>query len=260
MITMPDDRASRVALSQFNIAEHYDTMAELDRDVHDNEALSAAEVSLALTLLDNVPKSVFLPCFGTGRHIPHLLKAGVQRIVGVDLSSVCVVKASELSAANSDCVTLICKNLLRWRTEERFDAVLLLGNSFGDLIDEQLMCRLIRAMTNPLKPGGGFVMDYIGGHYLQRCREGTSITWDATYHGQPVKDTRTPRYDLERRVMTIDVSVVHAISGETLWCGCYQKLILPPGTVYKMFGQARTQICSRGQAYKLNPYYKRHHG
>src|SRR3989344_8008209 len=125
---------------QFDIPKHYDLMVELDRDVHDDLELSRSEVELALRLIGGVPRSVFLPCFGTGRHIKPLLDAGVERIVGVDVSNASVAKARE--SLNGDArVELIVADLIRWNPKEQFNAVLLLGNSFGDLLDWSQLAR-----------------------------------------------------------------------------------------------------------------------
>src|SRR3989344_4308206 len=128
MFTMNGSTTARQpGRNQFNIAGHYDVMAELDADVHDDALLSRTEVALALRLIGDAPRSVFLACFGTGRHIAALLAAGVKRIVGVDLSPKCVAKARRQWAGDQR-VELHVGDLATWRTRERFDVCILLGN------------------------------------------------------------------------------------------------------------------------------------
>ena len=64
---------------QFAVADHYDVMRQLDADVHDDHALSTTEADLALNLIGALPSTVFLPCFGTGRHIHRLLARGDRK-------------------------------------------------------------------------------------------------------------------------------------------------------------------------------------
>lgn len=242
---------------QFDIARHYDVMEQLDADVHDDVQLAQSEVDLVMRLLrGNVPHSVFLPCFGTGRHIEALLAAGAQRIVGVDLSPRCVEKAKRF-IGDDPRVELIVGDLTEWRTDEQFDAVVLLGNSFGDIIDMNLLSRVTAGMVDPLKSGGMFVMDYIGTEYLDRCEAGARITWDAMLEGDAVKDHRTPRFC--DGVMTLDVDVRRG--EQQVWVGAYQKRILGAGDVIEHFAAHGVIMHDVGGAASLNPaYYDRHSG
>lgn len=246
--------------TQFDIAAHYDVMAQLDADVHDDHALAESEASLALRLIgETMPRSVFLPCFGTGRHITALLALGVQRIVGVDLSPECVAKA--LRAHGHDPrVRLEVGDLRTWQSPEEFDASILLGNSYGDCTDLVLLRHVTRGMTGPLRPGGTFIMDYIGEGYLDRCAAGTTTTWDATLNGRNVRDARTPVYNPEACIMSIHVSVTDAISGIMTWRGRYDKRILTDGEVVTTFDQHGVSMQRLGVATKLNPYYAHHAG
>lgn len=244
---------------QFSIPKHYDRMVELDRDVHDDARFAATEVDLALRLMERaVPERVLLPCCGTGRHISRLLERGVRRVVGVDLSPECLAKARQ-SFAKDRRVTLIEADLAAWRTQEEFDALILLGNSFGDQIDLRELRRVTASMLRPLTSGGAIVMDYIGEGYLSRL--GRPITWEATFQNQRAQDRRTPRYDPERRIMTIDVEVTRVTDGAQLWKGAYQKRVLSIAEVrthFAAFGVQPIEPC--GQAAQLNQYYLDHSG
>lgn len=246
---------------QFGISDHYNVMAQLDQDVHDDTPLSESEVALALWLIRCVPRRVFLPCFGTGRHIPPLLAAGVQEIVGVDLSPACVAKARR-QFGHLPGVRLEVGDLLTWDSQGwQADAAILLGNSYADCIDRKLLALITSAMVRPLREGGVYMMDYIGEGYLDRCRACTTSTWDAVLNGEPVKDARTPEYDPETRVMTIRVV---ACSDEdptqVRWTGAYQKAILSNADVQAMFAQFGVSMTPVGQATQLNPAYYGTHG
>ena len=249
-----------MVVSQFEIASHYDVMAELDRDVHDDVELSRTEVDLALALMSTAPRSVFLPCFGTGRHIAHLLACGVKRVVGVDLSLRCVDKAQRQFADDAR-VELLVGDLASWRTSERFDAVILLGNSFGDIVDPKVLGKVTDGMLAPLASDGTFLMDYIGEGYLDRARGRVSSCWEATLHGIAVVDQRTPRFDEETRVMSIDVEARANHGGALLWTGCYQKAVLSDERLSAHFLERGFRCTAHGRATELNrDYYGSHHG
>lgn len=253
---------------QFAIPAHYDVTAELDRDIHENAELSTQEVELALRLSGTIPQSVFLPCFGTGRHIAALLRNGVQRIVGVDLSSTCAEKAKR-SFAHDKRVELYRGDLCTWQTNEKFDAVFLLGNSFGDLIQEDALTEFVKGITMPLMETGTFIMDYIGTNYLDRCT-GTSATWDVTFRDQPAHDTRTARYNVNCQVMTIHIEVrgtpvptwgsipvpMPLIQRLLLWSGYYQKRILNKKEIHSLFRCSSVSMVPMGVASTLNPYFQ----
>ncbi len=251
--------ASLLRPPQFRIAQHYDVMADLDRDVHDDRALAETEVDTAIRLIDSVPRRVFLPCFGTGRHIAPLLARGVQYIVGVDLSPRCVEKARE-SFGNDTRVELHVGDLTSWRTTERFDASILLGNSFGDIVDLDLLRRVTRGMVAPLTTDGTFLMDYIGEGYLDRCRAGTLVRWEAELKGKSVYDDRTPRFDPIMHVMSIDVRATDRSTGGKVWTGTYQKTILNDGSVKQHFREVGFNLSPIGPATQINPYYTHHTG
>lgn len=254
--------SSRSAPAQFAIAGHYDMMVELDRDVHDDEALAAAEVACTMRCIGSVPRSVYLPCFGTGRHIPALRAVGIERIVGVDLSPKCVAKARRI-VGDDPAVELRVGDVTSWDFGgEAFDACVLLGNSFGDVIDSELLARVTAGMVRPLRAGGAFVMDYIGERYLDRCAAGDPIVWDAELDDVAVSDARTPSFDQESGVMTIDVEVIpKAGDPKRIWRGAYQKRILAPSEVAAHFAAVDVRIRSVGVATALMPdYYGTHTG
>ena len=249
---------------QFDIASHYDVMEQLDRDIHDNQKLSASEAALAIKLsrryLGRMPESVFLPCFGTGRHIPFLLKAGVKQIVGIDLSPACVAKAREQLGPDHR-VTLLEGDLLGLDTKSlgcSFDATILLGNSFGDCTDRGKLLKLTTAMMAPLKPLSVLIMDYIGESYLERCQNRTISEWEATLYGKSVKDRRRPRYDWKNQVMSIDIEVVDkADPNMVIWTGSYQKSVLSPEDLKTHFRCAGLYLERLQKASKLNRYVRR---
>ncbi len=254
---MRNEGVAVATLPQFNIASHYDVMAELDRDIHENEALSRSEVEATLQLLGAVPQSLFLPCFGTGRHIRHFLDAGVKRIVGVDLSPKCIAKAA-CEIGSNPAVELIEADLTTWRTEERFDAAVLLGNSFADCINPNLLRDITQGMVQPLKTGGNFMMDYIGDNYLSRCSKSVTSQWSVQFQGQPAWDYRTPEYNALAKIMTIRIRVEAQETEQLLWQGHYQKLILTPADLEQHFAAASVDLKPVGFAADLQAYVRHH--
>lgn len=245
---------------QFDLRAHYDLMEQLDADVHNNVTLSDAEASTAMNLVRRmsahgaVPHRVSLPCFGTGRHIPALLRAGVREIYGVDLSEACVAKARR-EFGGLPGVHLTCGDI-RAVEVPTVDAVILLGNSYGDIIDLHQLRVLTEAMIKPLRRNGAMVMDYIGRNFLGRCLRHQSSTWMAMLHGRPVRDIRTPSFDPHTSVMTIRVVVEDAETGSVVARTAYQKRIQSPLKVSKMFELCGVATMPVGQAHALVPYYR----
>lgn len=251
---------------QFDISSHYDLMGELDRDVHDNRALSTSEAQLAMTLATQrrggrPPKTVFLPCVGTGRHIGPLLDLGVELVVGADLSPACLDKARTAFRRDGR-VKLMKADLCRWQPERSFDAVFLLGNSYGDLIELPSLMNFTSNITGAMADDGVFVMDYIGTNDLERAYARQSATWDAVLNGRPVKDKRTPRFDADTGIMTIDVEVTDVDSGKVVATSAYQKRIFDDPSLTNVFEtNARgLTLVREGLAHELNPYYQSHSG
>lgn len=242
---------------QFNLLGHYAAMLELDREVHEDHALADAEVALARQVVGFNPGSVLLACCGVGRHILPLICGGVRRIVGVDLSEETVAVACERYGCHNG-VELVVADLCRWTTDKRFDAVLLLGNSFGDIIDREQLTEMVRRMVASLRTGGVFVMDYIGQGYLARCVEGRTSQWSTNFGGQPAIDERTPRFDRASGIMTIDIVVRRAKDQPPIWSGSYQKLVLTPDEVRAIFAAASVGLESIGRATAQSRYHAEH--
>jgi hypothetical protein len=191
-----------------------------------------------------------LPCVGMGRHVKPLLDAGVRHIVGVDLSPSSVEVARNLWQGD-DRVRFEVADLTIWCTSETFDAAFLLGNSFGDIIDEGMAGRFTVGITASVRPGGRVVMDYIGEAYLDRM--GHPTVWDAVFNGRQVADYRTTCYDWHTRIMTIEISV--QVGDEIVWSGVYQKKIIPDADLECRFSQCGVSIQRHGTARDLSPYH-----
>lgn len=235
---------------QFDLRRHYDIMAALDADVHRDAELSAAEARAALTIIGDVPKRMFLPCCGTGRHIRPLLAFGVSKILGVDLSEKCLDKARD-DFDQDRRVALYCEDLRAWSADEPCNALIMLGNSFGDLVDLGETRRMVRQMVAQLKGGAAIIMDYIGTGFLRRCEEQSATRWPIRYQGRACTDTRIPWYDPKRRIMTIEVSVTDDLNGQYLWRGHYQKLVLDEGQVRALFRDCGVRIEPVGVATRI---------
>jgi len=241
-------------VTQFDIPSHYDLMVELDSDVHEDLELSRSEVELALRLLGRVPESVFLPCFGTGRHIPPLLEAGVKRIVGVDVSNASVAKAVERLRGDAR-VELIVADLTKWNPKEQFEAVLLLGNSFGDVLDWSQLRRFVSALSRSLKADGLLIMDYIGQGYSHLYQGSDPLVWFSSYLGKPVKDSRKVCFCPDCQVLTIHIQVRDRDSGEHILYDTYKKVVLASGQVERLFGEYLIGMTRPDMACEINPYY-----
>ena len=149
-----------------------------DSDVVNDQAITRDEVDLFTRTLDLAPDSEILDlCCGQGRHTLELSRRGYASVQGLDRSHYLIQRAR--AAAKKDGLSV------RFRegdarklphAADRFDVVMLLGNSFGyfDTVEDDL--RVLREIFRVLKPLGRLLIDVTDGEYLKSHFE--SRTWE----------------------------------------------------------------------------------
>ena len=118
-----------------------------------------------------------LPC-GQGRHALDLARRGFANVVGVDRSAFLLKQArARAQAANlpvtfhaGDCRAIPLAG-------QSFDAVLVLGNSFGYFDSADDDGAMLRDIHRILHPAGMFLLDITDGTYLKRNFEARSWEW-----------------------------------------------------------------------------------
>lgn len=150
-----------------------------DGDVVEDISVTESEVDLLLNILQPAPDAQILDlCCGQGRHTLGLARRGFVKAVGLDRSHYLVTRAR--STAKKEHLDVAFREgdarKLPFETD-RFDFVLILGNSFGyfeSLNDDRAVLREIRRV---LKPTGVILLDLTDGDHMREHYEPRSWEW-----------------------------------------------------------------------------------
>lgn len=150
-----------------------------DSDVVDDEAITRKEVDLFLNILkpdydDNI---LDLAC-GQGRHSIEMARRGYKNIEGLDRSHYLIQKAKAEAK----------KHGLQVRFREgdareipypadTFDAVMILGNSFGYFETTQEDLKVLKEVFRVLKPWGKILIDVTDGEHMKKNFQPRSWEW-----------------------------------------------------------------------------------
>ncbi|KQC05704.1 MAG: D-alanine--D-alanine ligase [Methanoculleus sp. SDB] len=149
-----------------------------DGDVVGDVGITRAEVDRALEILDLAPGDQVLDlCCGQGRHAIEFASRGFETW-GLDRSHYLIRRAR--SAMKKQGLQIRYRegnaNRLPYRNDT-FDAVVILGNSFGyfDSVQEDL--EVLREVRRTLKPGGRILLDIADGEWLRKQFKPRSWEW-----------------------------------------------------------------------------------
>ncbi|MBN1916673.1 MAG: methyltransferase domain-containing protein [Verrucomicrobia bacterium] len=169
-VHVPSDWWSRIFNSMY---------LKTDADVVHDARITRAEVDvIADTLKLSPDDKVFDLCCGQGRHVLELARRGFKSVEGLDRSHYLVTKARE--TAKNEGLTVRFKEgdarKLPYRTD-KFDVVLILGNSFGyfDTLNDDL--QVLREVRRVLKPWGRLLVDVAHGDWLREHFQARSWEW-----------------------------------------------------------------------------------
>lgn len=150
-----------------------------DGDVVDDSRVTSGEVDTLCGVMNLSKEDRILDvCCGHGRHAIELAKRGFVNVSGLDRSHYLISKARETSRALG--LALKFKEgdarKLPYKPDE-FDAVLMLGNSFGyfDSIQDDL--RVLQQVGRVLKPWGRLFIDLADGEFLKENFQKRSWEW-----------------------------------------------------------------------------------
>lgn len=150
-----------------------------DGDVVQDEAITQREVDRICDILHLQPWEEILDlCCGQGRHSLELARRGFQNIYGLDRSRYLIRKAKKLAMEEGLPVDFREGDARKLPySPDSFDAVLIMGNSFGyfDTPDEDLM--VLREVLRVLKPNGRILIDHVDGEYIKSHYEPRSWEW-----------------------------------------------------------------------------------
>ncbi|OGJ89600.1 MAG: D-alanine--D-alanine ligase [Candidatus Raymondbacteria bacterium RifOxyA12_full_50_37] len=176
------------------------TYLKTDGDVVGDREITAKEVHQFISILKLLQNDKILDlCCGQGRHSLELARRNFQNIEGLDRSNFLIQKAK--SQAKKECLSV------RFRegdarslpfSADAFDAVMILGNSFGyfETVEDDL--RILKEVFRALKPWGRLLIEVSDGDYLRKKFQPRSWEWiDSTYF---VCRERSLSYDRQRLI------------------------------------------------------------
>lgn len=119
-----------------------------------NDEVLMSEVGLIKSLAPKQGKILDIGC-GTGRHIVELLKQGFE-VFGIDASS----KMIEVLRTKSPSIETKVIDVLKYKTTQRFDLIILMWNSFNEIaLNTQKAYKLLGIIHNSLKRSGSLLIN-----------------------------------------------------------------------------------------------------
>ena len=150
-----------------------------DADVVDDQRITVAEIDLIVQTLElNQSDRILDLCCGQGRHSLELARRGFSRLEGLDRSHYLIQKARDQARKLGTGVKFREGDArkLPW-APDTFEAVLILGNSFGYFETLQDDLRVLKEVHRVLKPWGKLLIDIADGEYLRDHYQPRSWEW-----------------------------------------------------------------------------------
>ncbi len=155
------------------------TYLKTDADVVDDSKITSEEVSLFTGVLGLSPDQTLLDlCCGQGRHCLQLARIGFRQIEGLDRSHYLVQRA-KTQARNEGLPVKFREGDARKLPypDDSFDAVTILGNSFGYFETVQDDLRVLKEVSRVLKPDGRLLVDVTDGGFVRTNFQPRSWEW-----------------------------------------------------------------------------------
>ncbi|MFB0517577.1 MAG: methyltransferase domain-containing protein [Candidatus Neomarinimicrobiota bacterium] len=150
-----------------------------DADVVNDPRITRNEVDLIIQALELSPRDRILDlCCGQGRHTLELARRGYTRLEGLDRSHYLIQKARDQARQMGAGAKFHEGDArqLPWGADS-FDAVLILGNSFGYFETLQDDLRVLKEVRRVLKPWGQLLIDIADGQHLREHYQARSWEW-----------------------------------------------------------------------------------
>ncbi|MEM2910488.1 MAG: methyltransferase domain-containing protein [Nitrososphaerota archaeon] len=150
-----------------------------DGDVVNNPEITRMEIDLITNALDLKTEHKILDlCCGHGRHSIELAMRGFMNVEGVDISKYLISRARAWAKSRGLSISFRVGDARRLTYPDNcFDAVLILGNSFGyfERIDDDL--KVLREVYRILRPYGRVLIDLTNGEYIKNNYEKRTWEW-----------------------------------------------------------------------------------
>lgn len=150
-----------------------------DGDVVEDPQITSQEIDLFSKILElKLNDQILDLCCGQGRHSLELARRGFSKVEGLDRSHF-LIKTARETAKKENLVVKFREGDARKinYVADMFDAVMLLGNSFGyfESINDDL--RILKGVFKVLKPWGKILLDLADGEYLKKNFMSHSWEW-----------------------------------------------------------------------------------
>ena len=150
-----------------------------DSDVVDDQKITHSEIDQVIGILKLSPQDKILDlCCGQGRHSLEFARRGFLNVTGFDRSHYLIQKAKDRSRSEGIGVKFREGDARKLPfASDTFDAVLILGNSFGYFESLQDDLKVLKEMRRVLKPWGRILLDIADGEFLKRNFQTRSWEW-----------------------------------------------------------------------------------
>ena len=155
-----------------------------DGDVVENIENTRRDVDFILSAAAITSNSLILDlCCGQGRHCLELARRGFRNVTGVDRSRYLVRLAKKRAQAENLHVVFKEGDARNPRlTENTFDCVAIMGNSFGYFSNKTDDEKVLTTVGKILRPSGQLVLDITDGAYMADHFERRSWEWIDEHH------------------------------------------------------------------------------
>ncbi|MFB0525568.1 MAG: methyltransferase domain-containing protein [Phycisphaerae bacterium] len=150
-----------------------------DGDVIDDAQITVKEIDLFSNILKLSPQDKILDlCSGQGRASLELARRGFGNVEGLDRSRYLIQKAKAQTKKEGLSVRFREGDARKLPyPPDTFDAILILGNSFGYFESSQDDVRVLKEVFRILKPWGRLLIDSADGEYLRKKFQPRSWEW-----------------------------------------------------------------------------------
>jgi len=176
------------------------TYLKTDGDVVEDQRITRGEIDVIVENLKLSPENRILDlCCGQGRHTLELARRGFRNLEGLDRSYYLIQRAKDQAKSQNLPVKFREGDARKLPfPADSFDAVLVLGNSFGYFETLQDDLQVLKEIRRVLKPWGKLLIDIADGDYLKEHFQ--SRSWEWIDHSLFVCRERSLSLDKERLV------------------------------------------------------------